>query len=214
MVTDTSASFEWNRVVAQDTNSRLNKDRDWYYRVSYSILDNQFAAYQDHQILDQTQADSEKVKLEIRDLSPGTEYTFRFQIQSGNLTGPATLKRVTTAGKSLPRPEIREVSVVPTAGTSIKLTWNLPEDAKTNSQYVYAVYYGMNVREMISNGPRLNTTETTVRVSGLHACESYSFVVLILGPKGYGPPSAPFTRSTKFAAGAPPKVIESQLGSL
>ena len=42
----------------------------------------------------------------------------------------------------------------------------------------------------------------------LHACESYSFVVAIVGPKGFGPPSNPVSTSTKFAAGAPPKNLQ------
>ena len=117
-----------------------------------------------------------------------------------------------TNGNALPKPEITEANLVPTSGTTIKLTWKLPEDAKKEG-WTYAIYYGLNMQEIISEGPRQNTTETTAKVSGLHACESYSFVVSIIGPKGFGLPSKPKTQSTKFAAGAPPKNLQVSTGS-
>ena len=107
----------------------------------------------------------------------------------------------------MPKVEITEANLVPTSGTTIKLTWKLPEGTK-NEGWTYAIYYGMKMTELISEGPRLNTTQTTAKVAGLHACESYSFVVAIIGPKGYGPPSNPKSQSTKFAAGAPPKNLQ------
>ena len=115
-----------------------------------------------------------------------------------------------TTGKTLPKPEITEANLVPTSGTTIKLTWKLSDDDAKNNEgsWNYAIYYGMKMPEIISEGPRLNTTQTTAKLTGLHACESYSFVVAIIGPKGYGPPSDPVSESTKFAAGAPPKNLQ------
>ena len=125
----------------------------------------------------------------------------------GAMAGPSVLKKIITKGQPVPSVEITDASLVPGAGTSIKLTWKLADDTKT-ANWKYAVYYGTNEMEMVSEGPRVNTSQTTVKVEGLHACESYSFVVCIIGPKGFGPPSSPFTKSTKFSAGAPPKNLQ------
>ena len=128
----------------------------------------------------------------------------------GAMSGPSVLKKVLTKGKPIPQPQITGANLVPTSGTSIKLDWKLPEDTKSSRQinWRYAVYYGTNDMKMVSEGPRFNTSQTNAKVSGLHACESYSFVVAIIGPKGFGPPSSPFTRATKFSPGAPPKNLQ------
>ena len=46
--------------------------------------------------------------------------------------------------------------MVPTSGTTIKLSWKLPDDAKKDG-WIYAIYYGMTMTEIISEGPRFNT---------------------------------------------------------
>merc|ERR1719447_213641 len=148
-------------------------------------------------------------QVEINNLSPGSNYTFRFNVQMGPMSGPSVHKQVKTYGNPLPKPEITEAKLVPTSGTTIKLSWKLPDDAKKDG-WIYAIYYGMKMTEIISEGPRFNTTPgvTTFKVPKLHACESYTFVVAIVGPKGFGPPSNPVSTSTKFAAGAPPKNLQ------
>lgn len=40
------------------------------------------------------------------------------------------------------------------------------------------------------------------------SCESYSFAVAIVGPEGYGRPSQPVVKNTKFSPGAPPKNLQ------
>ena len=143
----------------------------------------------------------------MTNLSPGSAYTFRFNIQLGSLSGPSVLKNVQTLGKALPKPQISKANLAPTAGTSIKLTWN-----KAKGQaWTYAVFYGRNIEEMITEGVRQTTTDTSLQIDRLHACESYTFVVAISGPKGMGPPSPPFSKSTKFSPGAPPKNLQVSL---
>ena len=128
------------------------------------------------------------------------------------MAGPNIIRQVQTYGKTLPRPTIIEAAISQTSGTAIKLTWNLPNDTKKRS-FTYGVYYGVNMVEMLTGGQRINTTKTTVTVKDLHACESYSFVVAIVGPAGsasgpYGPPSTPVEKSTKYNPGAPPKNLK------
>ena len=130
----------------------------------------------------------------------------RFNIQKANLAGPNSLKPVSTSGKPLPTPIDIEGQLSPTSGTSIKLSWNLPNDTK-NRNYVYGVYSGVNYKEILTGDP-VNTTDTTIMIKGLHACEKYSFVVAIVGPQSFGPPSVPIAVSTKFSPGAPPKNLQ------
>ena len=130
----------------------------------------------------------------------------RFNIQKANLAGPNSLKPVSTSGKPLPTPIDIEGQLSPTSGTSIKLSWNLPNDTK-NRNYKYGVYYGVNYKEILTGDPE-TTTDTTIMIKGLHACEKYSFVVAIVGPQSFGPPSVPISVSTKFSPGAPPKNLQ------
>ena len=59
-----------------------------FYRVSYSILKNQFATYEDLQV------DNSADQVEIKNLSPGSTYTFRFNVQMGPMSGPSVLLKV------------------------------------------------------------------------------------------------------------------------
>ena len=50
------------------------------------------------------------------------------------------------------------------------------------------------------------------------SCESYAFVVAVLGSKqnggkwgGFGPGSDPYTKETKYSVGAPPKNLQASL---
>ena len=69
------------------------------------------------------------------------------------------------------------------------------------------MYYGVNYKEILTGTP-LTTKDTTITVKDLHACEKYSFVVAIVGPQSFGPPSVPIAVSTKFSPGAPPKNLQ------
>ena len=61
------------------------------------------------------------------------------------------------------------------------------------------------------NGRRNTTNSSSFTVRHLDACQSYSFVVAIVGDKGYGPPSAPLSKLTKYSPGAPPKNLKAEL---
>ena len=61
-----------------------------FFRVSYSILTNQFAIYDDLHI------DNTEDQVEIRNLSPGSQYTFRFNVQMNGMSGPSVLIKVCT----------------------------------------------------------------------------------------------------------------------
>ena len=143
--TDNYAYFTWTKL-APDAKSPLF-GQDWYYRVSYSILDNQFAVYPDLTV------NREDQNVNITGLSPGSAYTFRFNIQLGTLSGPSVLKNVQTLGKALPRPEISKANLAPNSGTSVRLSW---EQAKGKPSWTYAIFYGRNMIEMISEVSYLN----------------------------------------------------------
>ena len=59
-------------------------------RVSYSILKNQLAIYPKLQI------DNSQDQVEIKNLSPGSAYTFRFNVQMGPMSGPSVHKQVSS----------------------------------------------------------------------------------------------------------------------
>jgi hypothetical protein len=127
------------------------------------------------------------------------------------VAGPSERVMATTAGKSLPRPVISDAQVTPESGTSIKLTWKLPDDEKRTAGWTYGIYYGTNHEDLLLNGRRNVTDGQTFTVRHLDACQSYSFVVAVVGPKGVGLPSAPFTKLTKYSPGAAPKNLKAEL---
>ena len=201
---DNWAAFRWNKL--QPTSSSALYGKTWTYRISYSDLDNQFAVYDQMTLINDDQS-GDQITLNITNLSPGSRYTFRFNVQMGDMSGPNVLKHVDTSGKRLPTPNITSANVSPKSGTSIKLTWELPKDSKSQS-FEYVVYYGLNFKELLRRNQNVTTDKTSITVDKLHACESYSFIVAIRGPRGFGPPSVPYVKSTKYSPGAPPKNLE------
>lgn len=204
-------ALKWGKIESTDESMPEEK---WGYRLSYKSVDNPIARYEDITFNNDNNPRESHLFVNVTGLSPSSNYVYSVNIQCGNLTGLSTIKIVKTNGRQLPRPDITNAQLSPYSGTAIKLTWDLPPDTKDDDNAVtwnYGVFYGTSQSDLINGGQRATTTDTSFTVSGLHSCESYSFVVAIVGPKGFGPPSAPHTKATKYSPGAPPKNLKARL---
>uniref|UniRef100_A0A1Y1LMI9 Sortilin-related receptor n=1 Tax=Photinus pyralis TaxID=7054 RepID=A0A1Y1LMI9_PHOPY len=117
-------------------------------------------------------------------LAPGVYYTFKVKAFRKSFQGIPSSIAARTSGDPLPVIHKLEALVDKSVGTSVKLTWERPKDSRKVA-WVYGVYYGLNEEETLQKS-RLNTTDTTVTVTHLGACETYIFSVGIVGPSGVG----------------------------
>lgn len=155
-------------------------------------------------------------KTTLTKLSPNTTYTLSVSAMNGDVTGPPKTVMVSTRGRSLPRPTITDARLTPDKGTSVKLTWELPKDDKRRGdRWVYGIYYGTNSVDLLSRAKHVvSDGSTSFTVDGLAACESYSFLVAIVGEQArgpFGPPSRQVPVATKAMPGAPPKHLQAQV---
>jgi len=197
--TENSVSLKWKK-------SNLGSEVE--YKVS-TKSDNLIAVYRD--LVVKNDATGNFVVATVTNLSPDTSYVFGVAVSVDGVFGPSERVVARTLGKSLPRPIITDAQVTPESGTSIKLSWRLPDDEKRTSGWNYGIFYGTNYEDLLVNGRRNVTDGSSFTVRHLDACESYSFVVAIVGPKGFSLPSAPFTKLTKYSPGAPPKNLKAEL---
>ena len=209
-VRETDLILTWKKPEASEGSKDLFK-----YRVTIKS-DNQIASYRDIDV------DSDQSQVKVTGLSPDNRYTFKIaavfiEEEDGNRrdwpAGPPSLYHVKTPGRKLPQPIVQSAAV---KGSSVKLTWGLKFDEKRKNAktWQYGVFYGLNQRELRTL--RNTTTDLSMTVTGLQSCESYTFIVAIVGPSkqiggefgGFGPPSEPFTKATKYDVGAPPKHLK------
>ena len=180
------------------------------YKISYKSR-NPFAFYDDIQHVGGEGGSSE---VKIDGLSPSETYTISVAVVSGKASGRPSRIEVTTSGRMLPQPIITDAQLG-TLGTTVKLSWKLADDEKRTGGWVYGIYYGTNAKRLLENAKaraKTSTTKlTTHSLEGLGSCESYSFVVCIIGPNGTGPASKVYTKSTKFAPGDAPKNLRATI---
>jgi len=147
----------------------------------------------------------------VSGLSPENSYILGVTTVIDGNPGPFERIDVHTSGFKLPQPKITEANVTPDHGTSIELTWTINDNIKRPQNWTYGIYYGTSEEELLLKKVRNVTTETSFTVSNLHACQNYEFVVAIVDARGFGPPSVPFSKMTKYSPGAPPKNLKAEL---
>ncbi len=182
------------------------------YKISYKSR-NPFAVYEDIKLEGHQNKPGD---LQIGGLTPNETYIVSVSVVRGNLTGRPSRIVVQTPGKSPPKPIITDAQITPDSGTSVKLSWKLPDDEKRQGvNWTYRIYYGTTAAELLEQSRRVNLTtmETTQTVKKLSSCQSYSFVVCIVGPMGTGAASNVFTARTKYAPGAPPKNLKATINA-
>jgi hypothetical protein len=179
------------------------------YKIS-TKSDNLIAQYGEI-VVKNSVADNEVIENIVGNLSPNTSYIFSVAVVVDGVAGPVERVLAKTSGKSLPKPIITDAQVSPESGTSIKLSWKLPDDEKRTTGWTYGIFYGANHETLLLSGQRNVTDGQSFTVRHLDACESYSFVVAIVGPKGFGLPSNVFTKQTKYSPGAAPKNLKAEL---
>lgn len=155
-----------------------------------------------------------QTKVEIDKLAPGSRYSFSVSPYRRLFKGPVIEISASTDGSPLPSVEIISVVLVEDLGTTVKLMWEKPRDLSWKGvQWVYGIYYGVTDTEMMESGSRYNTTNLTITISSLPACEQLLFSVGLIGPYGLGPLSARISqRSTGMNRRSPPKRLTVTLG--
>ena len=136
VVTDATSD---NSVRLQWTKSSDGNNIE--YKVS-TKSDNLIAQYGD--LVVNNVASGNVIEANVTGLSPDTSYVFGVAVVADGVAGPSERVLGRTTGKSLPRPTITDALVGPESGTSIKLTWRLPEDEKRLTGWTYGIYYGTN----------------------------------------------------------------------
>lgn len=197
---ENSVTLKWKKV---------NGKSETEYKIS-TKSDNFIAIYGDIVVKNSVGSD-ESIESVVAGLSPNTSYFFSVSVVIDGVPGPAERVQARTSGKSLPKPIITDAQVTPESGTSIKLSWKLPDDEKRLTGWTYGVFYGSNYETLLQNGQRNVTDGDSFTVRHLEPCESYSFVVAVVGPKGFGLPSNVITKQTKYSPGAAPKNLKADL---
>ncbi len=197
---ENSVVLQWKKLAGGDN-------------IEYKVItksDNLIALHRDL-VVNNSASNSNVIEATVPYLSPNTSYVFSVAVFVDGVAGPSERVLARTTGRSLPRPKITDAQITPESGTSIKLSWQLPEDEKRTSGWTYGIYYGTNQEDMLLHGYKNTTDGFSFTVKHLTACESYSFVVAIVGDQGFSLPSAPFTKLTKYSPGAPPKNLKAEL---
>ena len=197
---ENSVTLKWTKMTGND---------EIEYKIS-TKSDNLIAQYGDI-VVKNNLGGNDVIESVVGNLSPNTSYIFSVAVIVRGIAGPAERVLARTAGKNLPKPIITDAQVTPESGTSVKLTWKLADDEKRTTGWTYGIFYGTNPETLLLNGQRNVTDGQSFTVRHLEACESYSFVVAIVGPTGFGLPSNVFTKQTKYSPGAAPKNLKAEL---
>ncbi|CAB3366798.1 Hypothetical predicted protein [Cloeon dipterum] len=142
--------------------------------------------------------------IEFSMLAPGATYTFKVTAYHLGYSGISSQVTATTEGVELPVVPNVKAEVVKSQGTTVKVTWDQPKDSR-NAKWYYGVYYGTDMSHLMQR-PLVTTSELSVSILQLAACESYLFDVGIVGPLGAGPISGrQVNLITEYSPTAEPK---------
>ena len=154
---------------------------------------------------------SKKVKgstLTLHGLSPGEKYTVLVsKVQGSGHTAPSSTS-FNTLGPRLPIPELITADAI--SPTQVKMSWTVEEEKQV---YSYGVWWGVNMEELMTSGPKMRTEEKHATAEKLLPCTKYLFAVAVLGlgKAGSGPigrMSAPKIVSTRPSLLAPPRDLK------
>ncbi len=172
------------------------------------VSGNQFARYPDVTVA------ASAGSVNLTRLSPNETFSFEVAVVNGTNVGPPNRVSASTPGKPLPRPEFTKANLTPESGTAIELEWKLPDEETEKQGWNYTVYYGLSLFDILAgNNTKSVFNATSVTIDHLVSCESYIFVVAIVGPRGFGPASRPLTNSSKYSPGAAPKNLAVKVNS-
>ncbi|XP_060532386.1 sortilin-related receptor-like isoform X2 [Cylas formicarius] len=118
-------------------------------------------------------------------LAPGAFYKLEVYAFRKNIEGPHKFISAYTVGTPLPVIKSTQAIILKEIGTTVKLSWERPEK-NSKISWVYGVYYGID-EEQLYKKAMLRTTNLSITIPNLGACETYMFLVGIIGPHGYGP---------------------------
>lgn len=86
----------------------------------------------------------------LKGLSPGIVYTIKVKAFKKTFTGQEGVISVSTMGRKLS--EVRDliVQLIKWSGTSVKLTWEPPQDPR-KVQWEYGIYYALNSQDLFKS---------------------------------------------------------------
>ena len=192
-VTNTTATLTWE----VDTESEGS-----FFNVSYSSS---------NPLANLAPGGSKKVKgstLTLHGLSPGEKYTVLVsKVQGSGHTAPSSTS-FNTLGPRLPIPELKTADAI--SPTQVKMSWTVEEEKQV---YSYGVWWGVNMEELLTSGPKMRTEEKHATAEKLLPCTKYLFAVAVLGlgKAGSGPigrMSVPKIVSTQPSLLAPPRDLK------
>ncbi|XP_042228900.1 sortilin-related receptor-like isoform X2 [Homarus americanus] len=125
--------------------------------------------------------------IEISDLAPGMQYTFEIRAYKDQKIGPPQTINVKTEGQPLLPVESLQAVPMKDIGTTVKLSWNEPPYKGKKVVWSYRIVWGKSHNDLELGTDVAHTSNTTLVVEGLEACETYFIAVMVGGPIGIGP---------------------------
>ncbi|KAL0266712.1 UNVERIFIED_CONTAM: hypothetical protein PYX00_009183 [Menopon gallinae] len=142
----------------------------------------------------------------ITNLAPMVRYKFEINAFRKEYPGPKTSVTFLIDGTALPPISVKSAELVKDEGTTVMLSWSPPQTT-LKQKWVYGIYYSVRAVELFQ-GAKLTTTNLSITIPNLAACETYLFDVGLVGPSGVGPLAPPFERTTSYNKNAPPKNLQ------
>ncbi|XP_052861860.1 sortilin-related receptor-like [Anopheles cruzii] len=138
----------------------------------------------------------------LDNMVPGTQYVIKVAAFVKKFFGQHETTIIPFDGTQLPA---LNVVVKEITDKYALLEWSEPKGVNLGGQLVYGVYYGTSM-DALFEAARLNTTSTSVKLTGLTLCQSYLVSVGIVGPIGPGPLGRnPLKLETAYNRMLPPK---------
>lgn len=139
----------------------------------------------------------------LDNMVPGTQYVFKVAAYVKNFFGQHETQIVIFEGEPLPA---LNVVLKDKTDEYALLEWNEPQGIDV-SKVIYGVYYGTSM-DALFEAARINTTNRSIKLTGLMPCQSYLVSVGIVGPVGPGPLGRnPLKLETAYNRTLPPKEL-------
>lgn len=93
---------------------------------------------------------TKKNSIAVEGLSPGIMYTFKVKAFKRNFIGQEGIIAAFTEGMRLPDVQNLVARLTKPSGTTVKLSWEMPKDAR-KVQWQYGIYYALNAPDLFKS---------------------------------------------------------------
>ncbi|KAK8747660.1 hypothetical protein OTU49_016520, partial [Cherax quadricarinatus] len=190
--TTTNVSISWEPLPGVDG-----------YMVSHSRPENEY-------LLGKITKNTTENRIEITDLAPGKDYMFEVRAYKGQVVGSEKVIEVKTHGQPLVPVESLQAVLMKDVGTTVKLSWSEPAYKMKKIVWTYRILWGKSANDLKHGANVATTTNTTLVIRGLEACEIYLMAVMVEGPIGIGPVKKKLLQTVADPL-APPKNLHARL---